>query len=179
MIGKRGKGDSSSFKVSLFIREETIEIDLNEKLHIPEVAILSPARLCNMMAENPALHARWNVLANEAAIEYDRCQMEFDIWIEEQSKIQRESLHDGMNGKRITDKMVNEAVITDPEYKRKYHEVLNKKRDAANVKSVAYGFGERGERLVNITSMIKSEKPNAYVKNNNHSSDDDETAFKD
>lgn len=179
MIGKKGKVAKSEFKVTLFVRQETLEVDVNEKLHIPYVDLLTPARVCNMMAENPALHARWNVLSNEAAIEYDRAQMEFDIWVEEQSKHYREELADNMGGKRITDKMVKEAIMTDPEYMRRYNQVLDRKKDAANIRSIAFGFGERGDRLVNIISMMKSEKPTTFVRKDRFSNTNDESAFED
>jgi hypothetical protein len=180
MIGKKGKVAQSEFKVSIFVRQETLEIDVNEKLHIPYIDLLTPAKVCNMMAENPALHARWNVLSNEAAVDFDRAQIQFDIWVEEQSKHYREELTETVSGKRITDKMVKEAVMTDPEYMRQYNQVLMRKKDAANIKSIAYGFGERGERLVNIISMMKSEKPTTFVRKDKNddvrafSSDEDE-----
>ena len=51
---------------------------------------------------------------------------------------------------------------------------MNAKEDAANMKSIAIGFGERGDRLVNITSMMKKEKPNAGITNMYADMDDDE-----
>jgi len=170
MNGKQGKAQDS-FKVILSVRQETLEIDIDHKLHIPSIDVLTPAKACNMMAENPSLHARWNVMANEAAVDYDREKMEFEVWCKQQSKHYREELADQLGGKRVTDKMVEEAVMTDPEYMRKYRQSLEKKKDSLNIRSVAFGFGERGERLVNIVSMMKSEKPTSGVR----SRDDDES----
>jgi len=174
-MGKKGK-QVDSFKVQLSVRQETLEIDINDKLYIPSIDVLTPAKACNMMAENPALHARWNVLANEAAMDFDKEKMEFDIWVKERSKHYREDLADVLGGKRITDKMVEESVMTDPEYMRRYKQVLEKKKDAANIRSISFGFGERGERLVNIVSMMKSEKPSSNIRRQD---DDDKNAFTD
>jgi len=57
MNGKQGKAQDS-FKVILSVRQETLEIDIDHKLHIPSIDVLTPAKACNMMAENPSLHAR-------------------------------------------------------------------------------------------------------------------------
>ena len=182
MNGKLGKAknreDSFELKVSFKFDDKILDIDVNEKLHIPSIDVLTPQRACNMMAENPAVHARWNVLANRAAYESDYAKMKFEVWIKEQSKHYRMELAES-TGKRITDKMVEEAVLTDPEYLRQYHEYLKKREDAANVRSIAIGFGERGERLVNIVSMMKFEKPTANVKSKTVYAelDEDEQAF--
>lgn len=179
MIGKKGK-IKDEFRVTLQVKEETIDIDINDKLHIPSIDVLTPQKACNMMAENPALHARWNVLSNQAAVEFDKEKMSFEIWCKEKSKQYRVDLKD-MGMGRITDKMVEEAVMTDPEYKRRFIEMLRRKEDAANVRSIAFGFGERGERLVNIVSMMKSEKPTSSLKDNSSYVDDndDVKAFSD
>ena len=179
MNGKQGK-KVDSFKVVLSVRQETLEIDINQKLHIPSIDVLTPARACNMMAENPSLHARWNVMANEAAIDFDIEKMEFEVWCKERSKHWREELADQLGGKRVTDKMVEESVMTDPEYLRNYRKMLEKKKDSLNIRSVAFGFGERGERLVNIVSMMKSENHSSGVKSRDDDDDDkDKKAFTD
>lgn len=178
-MGKQGKAQDS-FKVILSVRQETLEVDINQKLHIPSIDVLTPAKACNMMAENPSLHARWNVMANEAAIDYDLDKMEFDVWCKQQSKHYREELADNLGGKRVTDKMVEESVMTDPEYMRKYRKSLEKKKDSLNIRSMAFGFGERGERLVNIVSMMKSEQSTSGVKHRDNFDDEkDRTAFQD
>jgi hypothetical protein len=164
MNGKRGKSPNKiDFRVILQIRDDVIEVDVDDKLHIPSIDILSPQKACNMMAENPALHARWNVMANQAAVDFDREKISFEIWEKETSKHYRMELTE-VSGKRVTDKMVEESVMTDPEYKRRYFEMLKKKEDAANIRSIAFGFGERGERLVNIVSMMKNEKSTSALK---------------
>jgi|GEM_PF-5309484 len=166
--GKQGKAQKKStsvidFKLLFNIDDEIITVDIDEKLHIPSIDVLTPQRACNMMAENPALHARWNVLANQAAVRADKEKAIFEIWVKDISKHYRIELAQ-TTGKRVTDKMVEEAVITDPEYLRKYTKYLKAKEDAANLKSIAIGFGERGDRLVNITSMMKWEKPSSNIK---------------
>lgn len=182
--GKRGKrGDSSPSRVhlnqddfeltiSFKVGSETITIDIDDKLHIPSIDVLTPQKACNMMAENPSIHARWNVLANQAAVRADRSKIEFEIWVKERSRTYRSELAE-VTSKRITDKMVEEAVMTDPEYLRMYNKFLNAKEEAANLRSIAIGFGERGERLVNIVSMMKSEKPTSSVKGSKFDYDDD------
>ena len=181
MNGKKGKvSDQNQFRVILHVKEETIDIDINDKLHIPSIDLLTPQKACNMMAENPALHARWNVLANQAAVEHDKEKMSFEIWCKEKAKYYRVELKDSGVG-RVTDKMVEEAVMIDPEYRRRFIDMLKKKEDAANVRSIAFGFGERGERLVNIVSMMKSEKPTSSVRDDSSypDKDDDVKAFSD
>ena len=185
-IGKKGVKVESEidadvglvFKVSFKVDDKVLDFDINRKLHIPSVDILTPAKVANLMAENPSIHTRWNVLSNNAAIEYDKEKMGFDIWEKAQSKTYRKELIE-VSGKRVTDKMVEEAVMTDPEYMKRYSKVLQKKQDAANIKSIALGFGERGDRLVNISSLMKSEKPTTYTKPDEDSRFDDKRAFRD
>jgi len=172
MNGKKGKqgkvhersASAIDFKLTFNIDDRAIEIDIDEKLHIPSIDVLTPQKACNMMAENPALHARWNVLSNQAAVKADLAKIKFEVWVKKISKHYRVELSQ-TTGKRATDKMTEEAVLTDPEYIRRYQKYLSAKEDAANMKSIAIGFGERGDRLVNITSMMKSEKPTTGVKN--------------
>lgn len=164
--------DDFELTISFKVGEETITIDIDDKLHIPSIDVLTPQKACNMMAENPSIHARWNVLANQAAVQADRTKIEFEVWVKERSKIYRSELAE-VTSKRITDKMVEEAVMTDPEYLRMYNRYLKAKEEAANLRSIAFGFGERGERLVNIVSMMKSEKPTSSVKGSKFDYDDD------
>lgn len=178
----QSKEDDFELKISFKIGEELITIDIDDKLHIPSIDVLTPQKACNMMAENPSIHARWNVLANQAATRADRAKIGFEVWVKEKSKIYRSELAE-VTSKRITDKMVEEAVMTDPAYLRKFDEYLKAKEDAANLRSIAFGFGERGERLVNIVSMMKSEKPTSITKNNKYNYEnyeqDDVKAFSD
>lgn len=185
-LGKQGKIDTDDRgpedKLGLFVvlrvNDEQLSIDLDEKLRIPSVDVLTPQKACNMMAENPSLHARWNVLANQAAFESDHEKIAFEVWVKEKSKSYRSDLASD-SGRRVTDKQVEEAVMTDPEYMRRYDKYLKTRENAANIRSVAMGFGERGERLVNVVSMMKWERPTASVKHSGKNSevyaDDDET----
>lgn len=167
--------DDFDLTVSMTIGKNILKIDVDKKLHIPSIDVLTPQKACNMMAENPAVHARWNVLANQAAVRADYEKIKFEIWVKEQSRTYRSELAEA-SGKRVTDKQVEEAVLTDPEYARKYRTYLKKREDAANLKSIAIGFAERGERLVNIVSMMKWEKPSSVVKGDKKVyTDDDET----
>lgn len=189
MNGKKGKlekqtklsKDDFELTMSFKVGDELLTIDINEKLHIPSIDILTPQKACNMMAENASIHARWNVLSNQAAVKADRTKIEFEIWVKEKSRTFRLDLAE-VSSKRITDKQVEEAVMTDPEYLRMYTRYLKAKEEAANLRSIAFGFGERGERLVNIVSMMKSEKSSASVKNkfyDDNNDEDDVKAFSD
>ncbi|MDO8640070.1 MAG: hypothetical protein Q7R33_00835 [Nitrosarchaeum sp.] len=162
--------------VKFIVDDETLEFDVNEKLEIPSIDRLTPARICNMMAENPSVHARWNVLSNQAAVKYDYAKVDFEVWTKGRSKHYRKELAETI-GKRITDKMVEEAVMTDPEYMRKFGELCKIKEDAANLKSIAIGFGERGERLVNILSAMKSEKPTSSTSSRGDEDEAEHRAF--
>lgn len=170
------KDDDFELTVNLKIGDQLLQIDIDDKLHIPSIDILTPQKTCNMMAENSAVHARWDVLANQAAIKADYEEMKFEIWSKEQSKRYREELAQVV-GKKPTEKMVEEALMTDPEYLRKYSESLKRKEDALNIKSIARGFAERGERLVNIASMMKWERPLSTVRQRRD--EDDTRAFSD
>jgi hypothetical protein len=188
MNGKKGKAPINStptsseedfqFSVNLKIGEKQLNLDVDKKLRIPSIDILTSQKACNMMAENPSLHARWNVLANQAACIADMEKIRFEVFVKEKAKLYRADLLE-TSGRRVTDKQVEEAVMTDPEYLRKYKDYLDKKENAANIRSVAMGFGERGERLVNITSMMKWEKPTSMIKKGREDSavyaDDNET----
>jgi len=167
--------DDFDLTVSMKVGDNILKIDVDDKLHIPSIDVLTPQKACNMMAENPAIHARWNVLANQAAVRADYEKIKFEIWVKEQARVYRSELTES-TGKRVTDKQVEEAVLTDPEYSRRYRSYLKKREDAANLKSIAIGFAERGDRLVNIVSMMKWEKPSSVIKSDKKVyADDDET----
>lgn len=170
------KDDDFELTVNLKIGEEVLQIDINERLHIPSIDILTPQKTCNMMAENSAVHARWDVLANKAAIKANYEEMKFEIWTKERSKHYREELAQVV-GKKPSEKMVEEALLTDPDYLRKYSESLKIKEDSLNIKSIARGFAERGDRLVNIASMMKWERPLSSVRRPRD--EDDVSAFSD
>lgn len=170
------KDDDFELSINLKISDKILQIDIDERLHIPSIDILTPQKTCNMMAENSAVHARWDVLANQAAIKANYEEMTFEIWSKEQSKHYREELVQ-VAGKKPTEKMVEEALMTDPEYLRRYSNVLKQKEDSLNIKSIARGFAERGDRLVNIASMMKWERPLSTVRKRDNN--DDVTAFSD
>ena len=187
MNGKKGKAvsqedesDDFLFEVNLTVNDKQLTVDIDKKLHIPSIDVLTPQKACNMMAENASLHARWDVLANRAIYEADIEKVRFEVWVKEKSRVYRTDLTQEL-GKRVTDKQVEEAVISDPEYLRRFSSYLKKKENSGNIKSIARGFGERGDRLVNIVSLMKWEKPLSSVRSSRQESDDEmeKSAFTD
>lgn len=149
-------GNELELKVTVKIGEKVIENDINESLHIPTVDKLNPVYLANMMAEIPQLHARWNILYNEAVFEYDILKTKFEVWISKKSREYRGELSKIEKG-RITEGMISEAVQLDPEYKTINKEIAEAKKNMKHILALANGFGEKGERIVNIAAMMKWE----------------------
>lgn len=158
---KSVKEDSDDFKINLSVEigGRLIEEDLDEALSIPTINKLSPTMLGDMMAEIPAIHARWNFLYNEAVYEYDMQKIKLDLWLSKKANEIRKQLAQTEKG-RITDKMVDEAIKLDPEYEKENSKVAMAKKTMNHVKALAMGFGEKGEKVVNIASMIKWEGTN-------------------
>jgi hypothetical protein len=153
---KEENGEELELKITVKIGDKIIENDINESLHIPTVDKLNPVFLANMMAEIPQLHARWNILYNEAAFDYDLKKTKFEVWLSRKSKEYRAELSKIEKG-RITEGMINEAVQIDPEYTIINKEIAEAKKNMKHILALANGFGEKGDRIVNIAAMMKWE----------------------
>jgi len=152
------RGFDFKVKLSVVIGGKLIEADLDEALSIPTVDKLNPAVVSNMLAEVPSLHARWNFLYNEAVFEYDMLKTKIDVWISKKSQEYRRQLASG-DGK-VTEKMVDDTLKSDPEYKELNDDLAKSKKNMKHILAQANGFGEKGERLVTIASMMKWEAEN-------------------
>ena len=82
---KIDSGDEDFFvRVQIKIGDKVIEQDLEQTLAIPNN--LTPASAAKIMAENPVVHARWNVLYNEAVYEYDAFKTRLEVWLSRKSQ---------------------------------------------------------------------------------------------
>src|SRR5271157_3074530 len=104
------KQDSNfAIKVSVKIGDKLIEQDLEESLSIPTSDKLTLPLILKMLAENPVLHARWNVLYNESVFEFDILKTRFEVWLSKKSTEYRKELEKVTKG-RVTDKMVEDMI---------------------------------------------------------------------
>jgi hypothetical protein len=151
--------ESSEYKVklSVTIGGKLIESDIEESLNIPTVDRLNPPTVSNLLAEIPSLHARWNFLYNEAVYEYDILRTKLEIWTSKKSQEYRKQL--SSDGK-VTEKMVEDVLRSDPEYKELNDDLSMSKKNMKHILAQANGFGEKGERLVTIATMMKWEAEN-------------------
>jgi len=161
MITRRSKdpkNDNFDFfiKVTVKIGDKLIEQDLEESLSIPMSDKLTLPMLLQMLAENPSLHSRWNVLYNESVYEYDLLKTKFEVWMSKKSSEYRKELEKVSKG-RVTDKMVDELIKADPEYERICSDLSLSKKNMKHIFAIANGLGEKGDKLVNIASMLKWE----------------------
>jgi hypothetical protein len=117
-----------------------------------------------MLAENPVLHARWNVLYNEAVCEFDMIKTKFDVWNSKKSSEYRKDLEKVSKG-RVTDKMVEDMIKVDPDFERYSDDVALAKKNMKHIFVLANGFGEKGDKVVNIASMMKWEAENLGGRN--------------
>lgn len=152
---------NSQYKVrlSVTIGGKTVESDLEDSLYIPTVDKLNPTMLSNMMSNIPSLHARWNFLYNEAVYDFDILKTKIEVWTARKGKEYRDQLSKKKEG-RVTDKMVDEMIKLDPEFKSLNDELALAKKSMKHVLAQANGFGEMGEKIVNIASMMKWEGEN-------------------
>jgi len=152
-------GNDFFVKVSVKIGNQLIEQDLNESLYIPMASMLTLPHILKMLAENPVLHARWNILYNEAVYEYDIVKTKFEIWSSKKSAEYRKELEKVSKG-RVTDKMVEELIKMDPDYEKFSFDVALSKKNMKHNFVIANGLGEKGDKIVNIASMLKWESDN-------------------
>jgi len=161
MISRKSqqKNDETIFKVFVQIGDKTIEQDIDESLSIPTSDKLTLQMVLKILAENPVLHARWNVIYNEAVCEYDIMKTRFEIWLSKKSSDFRKELELITKG-RVTDKMVEDMVKTDPQYEIMNSDLAKAKKNMKHIFSIASGFGEKGDKIVNIASLMKWEAEN-------------------
>jgi hypothetical protein len=143
-------------KVIVKISDRLIEQDLEESLSIPMADRLSLPMILKMLAENPVLHARWNVLYNEAVYEYDVLKTKFEVWLSKKSTEYRKEL-EKIAKKRVTDKSVEDMIRSDPEYEKISTDLASSKKNMKHIFAIANGLGEKGDKIVNIASMLKWE----------------------
>jgi hypothetical protein len=115
--------------------------------------------ILGLLAENPSLHARWNFLYNEAVCDYDMAKTKFEIWLSRKSTEYRKELEKVSKG-RVTDKMVEDMIKCDPEYEKISNEMSESKKNMKHIFVLANGFGEKGDKIVNIASLMKWEAEN-------------------
>ena len=160
MISRKQKEEDNSkdfaVKVSVKIGNKLIEQDLEESLYIPTSDKLTLPIILKMLAENPSLHARWNVLYNESVCEYDVLKTKFEVWLSKKSMEYRKELEKVTKG-RVTDKMVEDFIKSDVDYERYSTDIANSKKNMKHIFAIANGLGEKGDKIVNIASMLKWE----------------------
>lgn len=152
--------DSNKFiaEIKINIGGRLIEADVDESLHIPTVDKLNPANMSNMMAEIPKVHARWNIIYNDAVFEYDILKTKLEVWLARESHKVRKEL--AKLEKRVTDKMVEDTLKADPEYTKINENVALAKKHMKHIFALANGFGEKGDKLVSIAALMKWEGVN-------------------
>jgi hypothetical protein len=143
-------------KITVKIGSKIINEDLETALRIPSVDKLTPGYVGDMLSRIPHLHARWNYLYNEAVFEYDIAKTRLEIWFAKKEQEIRKDLMKTEKG-RVTDKMVDGLVKMDDEYESKNEDLAVAKKNMKHILALANGFGEKGEKLVNIASMMKWE----------------------
>jgi len=151
--------DELSIKVSVKIGSKVIEQDIEQSLGIPRCDQLTLPSVLQIMSENPSLHARWNILYNEAAYEHDILKTKFEIWYSKKSHEYRKELEKTIKG-RVTDKMVEDMIKSDFEYEEISNQVTLSKKNMKHIFVFANGFGEKGEKIISIASLLKWEGEN-------------------
>jgi len=148
-----------SITVSVRIGQDIINQDIDEALYIPTINNLNPAIISKIMSENPSLHARWNALYNQAVYEHDMLKTKFEVWIAKKGREYRDELNKIAKEEkiRVTDKLVEDTLKSDDEYESISQEIAEAKRDMKNILAIANGLGEKGEKIINIASMMKWE----------------------
>jgi len=148
-----------SIKISVKIGQKLIEQDIEKSLYIPSCDKLTLPVVLQIMSENPSLHARWNILYNEAVYEYDIMKTKFEIWYSKKSQEYRKELEKVTKG-RVTDKMVEDTIKSDIEYEAINSELALSKKNMKHIFVFANGFGEKGEKIISIASLLKWEGEN-------------------
>jgi hypothetical protein len=143
-------------KVNVKIGDKLIEKDLEESLSIPMADKLTLPIVLKLLAENPVLHARWNMIYNEAVCEYDLLKTKFEVWNSKKSSEYRKELEKITKG-RVTDKMVDDMIKSDPEYTKITDDLALSKKNMKHIFAIANGLGEKGEKIITIASMLKWE----------------------
>ena len=157
--GQKVEDDEFSIVVNVRIGKHIIDQDIGEALYIPTIKKLNPMEISRIMAENPSLHARWNALYNEAVYEHDMLKTKFEIWMAKEGKSTRKELNKIAKEEkiRVTDKLVDDTMKSNPEYESISQEIAEAKKNMKHILAIANGFGEKGEKIINIASMMKWE----------------------
>lgn len=179
---KNSEIESNQIKVKLSVKigNRLIESDLDEALYIPTVDKLNPTMLSNMMAEVPSLHARWNFLYNEAVYEYDIHKTKLEVWCAKKSHEYRKQL--SSDSKKVTEKMIDDMIHLDPEYRNLNDQMALLKKNMKHILAQANGFGDKGDKLISIASMMKWEAENLSGKSKtkySHITREDDEPIKD
>jgi hypothetical protein len=156
-IVETSEPNDNQFKLTIRVEvgKKLIESDLDEALSIPTVDKLNPTVVSNMMAEIPSLHARWNFLYNEAVYAYDILKTKIEVWIAKKSQEYRKLL--SQSDTKVTEKSVDDMIKADPDYQNLNDDLSLKKKYMKHILAQANGFGEKGDRLSGIASMMKWE----------------------
>jgi hypothetical protein len=80
----------------------------------------------------------------------------FEVWLSKKSSEYRKELEKVTKG-RVTDKMVEDMIKVDPDYERYSNDIALSKKNMKHIFVLANGFGEKGDKIVNIASMMKWE----------------------
>jgi hypothetical protein len=153
---KQNENDICSIKFVVKIGQKVIENDIDNYLSIPTCDKITLPAVLQILSENPTLHARWNVLYNEATYEYDVIKTKYEIWHSKKSLEYRKELSKVSKG-RVTDKMVDDMIILDVEYESINNQLSESKKNMKNILAIANGFGEKGDKIVSIASLLKWE----------------------
>ena len=161
MIARKQKTENNeqefSVKVSIKVGSKLIEQDIDQSLFIPRADKLTLPVVLEILAENPVLHARWNFLYNDAVYEYDTMKTRYEVWLSKKSQEYRKELEEVKTKGRVTDKMVEDMIKSDPQYEKINDDLAQAKKNMKHIFVLANGFGEKGEKIINIASLLKWE----------------------
>jgi hypothetical protein len=146
-------------KVIVKIGDQLVEQDLDQSLSIPSIDKLTFPVVLKMLAENPVLHARWNIIYNESVYDYDLLKTKFEVWISKKSSQYRKEL-EKVSKNRVTDKMVDDMLKVDPDFKKYSDDIALAKKNMKHIFAISNGLGEKGDKIVTIASMLKWEADN-------------------
>jgi len=151
---KKSRNTNIILQFNFEIGDVIIDEDINKLLKMPKFDSASPQKLSDIMAESPALYARWTVLYNQACYEYEQSKIDYDVWFSNVFEdVRTELLQEG----RVTESKIQHSVEQLPKYTTKNKEVSHLKRTMNNVKAISVALVSRGDKATTMAYVIKKE----------------------
>ena len=137
------------------VLDSSMEGDLKNLFKFPSFKDLSPAMVGDIIGQSALAEARWSVLHNEAIANFEKKEMDFEIWQAKRDLEIRNEVSE--NKEKITETKVKNLVTCDPTFRRMQQDIINAKQKMNNLKSVSIALISKGNKAMSVANLVKEE----------------------